>query len=216
MKLFIIRHGETSWNVEGRFQGKQDTELTPYGVSQAELAAERLRGHRFDAVVSSPLARAKVTAEKIFAAADCSTFEIVNDFIEIDHGEWEGVLADEVRTRWADLFERWHTSPHTVVMPGDGGESLRGVQIRAVRSVLDLAKKYSGDVLLATHDAVIKVLLCWCFAAPLSSFWRFQTANCSISIADIWPDETRAPRVTLMGDTAHLTNSFVNPEQKGI
>lgn len=214
MRLFIVRHGETGWNREGRFQGQQDTDLTELGLAQADKAADFLRGHRFDAVVSSPLKRARVTAEKIAAAAGCTTVETAAALTEINHGDWEGLLASEVRAKWPRIIELWHTSPHTVIMPGDGGESLRSVQIRSVRAIEEIAARHCGDVLIASHDAVIKVLLCHFLNAPLSGFWRFQIANCSLTVAEL--RKNQPARISLMGDAHYLGIGFDLPEQKGL
>lgn len=214
MRLFIVRHGETDWNREGRFQGQQDTELNERGLSQGDRVADYLSGHRFEAVVTSPLKRARVTGEKIASATGCETVETWDEFTEINHGDWEGLLSGEVKARWPRVIDLWHTSPHTVIMPGDGGESLRSVQLRALKALEELATKYSGDVLLASHDAVIKTLLCNFLGTPLSSFWSFQIANCSLTVAEI-QDDSRA-RVSLMGDAHYLDMGFDLPEQKGL
>lgn len=214
MRLFIVRHGETDWNVQGRFQGKQDTQLTAHGLAQADRVAAYLAGHEFEAVVSSPLKRALDTANKIAALAPHRELATDPSFKEIDHGDWEGRTADEVRAAWPELLAQWHREPASVKMPGDGGESLADVRDRVMPAVDALRTRYSGDVLLSTHDAVIKVMLCSFFDAPLSSFWRFQVANCSLSIALLADD--KPPRVSLMGDAHYLDQGFDLPEQKGL
>jgi probable phosphoglycerate mutase len=215
--LFLVRHGETRWNRDGRFQGQRDTELSELGLAQGDRVAAFLAGHDFDAVVSSPLKRARVTGEKIAASCGCRVFEIMDDLTEINHGDWEGLLSSEVRERWPRLIELWHESPHTVVMPGEGGESLRTVQIRAVKAVTDIAERHGGDVCVTAHDAVLKVLFCHFLGAPLSSFWSFQIANCSLTIAEL--PEGRPPRISLLGDSHYLADGGKNfdlPEQKGL
>ncbi|MDR3279844.1 MAG: histidine phosphatase family protein [Synergistaceae bacterium] len=216
MRFFIVRHGETLWNTEGRFQGQRDTELDERGIRQSERVAEYLAGHKFDAVTSSPLKRALFAAERIAETCGAGSPEIIPGFTEINHGDWEGLLSSEVKLRWPDLMEMWHTAPHTVIMPGTGGESLRAVQIRAVASAAELAEKYSGDVCIAAHDAVIKALMCHFLNAPLSSFWSFQIANCGLSIVEV--TEGRPPRMSLMGDAHYLDGggNFSLPEQKGL
>lgn len=214
MRFFVVRHGETAWNVEGRFQGQKDTELNAKGLAQASFLADRLAGHEFEAILTSPLARARTTAEIVSAKCRYKEFVTVDAFTEINHGEWEGRLADEVASEWPELLHQWHTCPETVKMPGDGGESLDDIARRALPAAAYASGKYSGDVLLASHDAVIKVLLCDWLGAPLSSFFRFQIPNCSISIIEIV--RQRAPRVLLMGDAAHLGDPFERPEQKGL
>ena len=180
MRFFVIRHGETAWNVAGRFQGQQDTELNEKGLAQAELLGERLAGHKFEAVLTSPLARAKVTAERASARCECGEFLTVGALTEINHGDWEGRLADEIAAEWPEELRKWHVAPETVTMPGAGGENL----------------------------------LCYWLGAPLSSFFRFQVPNCSITVVEI--QEGSAPRMLLMGDAAHLGDPFERPEQKGL
>jgi probable phosphoglycerate mutase len=215
MRLFIVRHGETDWNAEGRFQGQRDTELSERGLAQGDRVAAFLAPRGFEAVVSSPLRRALVTGEKIAAERGAGKVEIYPEFSEINHGEWEGLLFTEVAARWPDLLAAWHSSPHTVVMPGKGGESLEAVQIRSTVGVEKIALKYSGDVCLTAHDAVIKVLLCHFLDAPLSSFWHFQIANCGLTVVEL--EEGGSPRMSLMGDAHYLDgDSFELPEQKGL
>lgn len=219
MRLFLVRHGETDWNREGRFQGQRDTHLSDKGRSQAFKAALFLALHEFEGIVSSPLARALDTALKIGSTCalngnELEDVEIVDEFTEINHGEWEGLLAEEVRERWGDLLAQWHSDPESVRMPGEGGESLEDVQRRAVAGVEKLAENYSGDVIVASHDAVIKVLLCHFLGIPLANFWRFQIANCSLSIVEL--EEGKPPRVSLMGDAHYLGEGFRAPEQKAL
>lgn len=214
MRFFVIRHGETAWNVEGRFQGQQDTELNEKGRSQAVLLGERLAGHNFEAVLTSPLRRASETAELASAKCTVGEFLTVPALTEINHGAWEGCLAEKIEATWPEELRRWHEAPHTVRMPGVGGEALNDILLRAAPVVAEAALRYQGDILLASHDAVIKVLLCWWLSAPLSSFFRLQIPNCSISIVEA--GSGRTPRLSLLGDASHLGNSFSRPEQKGL
>lgn len=210
----MIRHGETSWNADGRFQGQMDVELNVKGLEQAELLAKRLAGHKFEAIITSPLARAEATAKKIAELSDYKDFIVDEGFTEINHGDWEGRLADEIAREWTETLIDWHTKPETVKMPGDRGESLEDVKERAVKAADAIAKRYTGDVLLVSHDAVIKVLLCHWLGAPPSSFWRFQVSNCSITVVEAVPGKEF--RMLLMGDAAHIGSAFDRPEQKGL
>jgi probable phosphoglycerate mutase len=214
MRFFIVRHGETYWNIEGRFQGRQDTELAPRGLEQGEKVAEYLAGHRFDAVVTSPLKRSSVTARRIAEASGCGTLEVVDEFTEICHGDWETLLTTEVIEKWPRLFDLWHTVPHTVVMPGEGGESLRDVEARALPAARRLAEKYSGDVCVVSHDVPIKTILFHYLNAPLSSFWSILIANCSLSILEL--REGHPGRLNLLGDAHYLGQGFDLPEQKSL
>ena len=214
MRFFVIRHGETRWNVEGRFQGQIDTDLNENGLKQAELLAKRLENHSFSAVYSSPLSRALLTARAV--AKECRNDNVLIDemLTEINHGDWEGLLAGDVALNWSHLLAEWHNTPENVRMPGLGGETLLDVQKRSVLAVSSISLKYSGDVAIVSHDAVIKVLLCYWLDAPLSSFWRFQIPNCSITVVEVKKD--KAPRLMLLGDSYHIGDGFTRQEQKGL
>jgi len=134
-------------------------------------------------------------------------------FTEINHGDWEGRLADEIALEWTETLIDWHTKPETVKMPGDRGESLEDVKERAVKAADAIAKRYTGDVLLVSHDAVIKVLLCHWLGAPPSSFWRFQVSNCSITVVEAVPGKEF--RMLLMGDAAHIGSALIVRNRKG-
>jgi broad specificity phosphatase PhoE len=149
--VVLLRHGESTAIVEGRFQGGMDVQLSPVGRRQAELAARRLaRPHASPAlpvphgrpveIVHSPLARASSTAELVAAAAaDPEAFgravplRADEGLSEIGQGEWEGLLATEIADRWKDLLAAWRRSPLDAHAPG--GESVRDVE-RRVRSSL--------------------------------------------------------------------------------
>ena len=214
MRFFVVRHGETAWNVEGRFQGQQDTDLNEKGLHQADLLGKRLAGHTFEAVLTSPLKRAAETARRATVGCTVGNFVTEPRFTEINHGDWEGRLADEIAATWPDELRRWHDLPHTVRMPGEFGETLDDILKRAVPAVQAAAELYEGDVLLSSHDAVIKVLLCWWLDAPLASFFRLQIPNCSISIVEM--RRGMAPRLSLLGDASHIDAGFTRPEQKGL
>lgn len=216
MRIFIVRHGETAWNIEGRFQGQIDIPLNNVGKKQALRVAERLKSVRFDAIFTSHLSRAQFTAETIASDSNCTNIIVDDRIIEINHGAWEGCLADEVKTKWGDSLVQWHTTPEVVTMPGVGGESLNDIRKRVTNFIYELKSKYknSDNILVVSHDAVIKVLLCIMLDMPLSSFWKFQIPNCSISIIELNKD--KQPRIALLSDTSHINNNFVQKEQKGL
>ena len=204
MRLFIVRHGETAWNRAGRFQGRMDIPLNENGLAQAVLTAKRFSGFKFDAVLSSPLSRARVTGEKIYDEADCSTFITDDGFMEISHGDWEGHLRPDVESRWPDILDQWLNAPEICKMPGAGGESLADVTARAVEAVERIAFDYSGDVMLATHDAVAKTLICYYVGIPLENYWRIKVPNCSVSFIEFG----KSPQLGLLGDVSHLGCGF--------
>lgn len=214
MRLFIVRHGQTRWNSAGRYQGQQDTDLDEKGLAQARLTAARFANHPFKAVVTSPLKRTAVTASLIAEACGCKELIQLSGFQEINHGSWQCHTADEIKELWPDIWDAWHRAPETVKMPGPGGESLSDVQIRAMKAFDEVIAQFcQGDVCLVTHDVPIKMMICTWLQAPISSFWRFQIPNCSVSMVDF---SRGYPRLCLLGDTSHLGSSFERMEQKSL
>ncbi|HDQ92762.1 MAG TPA: histidine phosphatase family protein, partial [Synergistetes bacterium] len=170
-RLFLIRHGETDWNREGRFQGKMDIPLNSPGREQALAAARALESADIDRVVSSPLSRAGKTANATAALLGLHV-KVMDGFREIDHGLWEGHTADEVEKLWPGMLAIWHSHPETVTMPE--GETLKDVQARAWAALEDVIAGPGSRVSIFSHDAVIKVILCGVVGCNLSSFWRFR------------------------------------------
>ncbi|GAB6280372.1 MAG: histidine phosphatase family protein [Thermovirga sp.] len=208
--IFLIRHGETDWNREGRFQGKMDIPLNALGRKQAEAAAKALESAAIDRVVSSSLSRAADTANASAALLGLAV-EIMDGFREIDHGLWEGHTAEEVEKIWPGMLATWHSHPETVTMPE--GETLKDVQARASAALEDVIAGSGNRVAIFSHDAVIKVLLCGVVDCNLSSFWRFRIANGSITLLEAGE---RGLSLHVMGDAHHTGNPWQRVEQKGL
>lgn len=163
--IVLLRHGESTAIVEGRFQGGMDVPLSPVGRRQAELAAGRLaRPHASPAlpvplgppveIVHSPLARAASTAELVAAAAAAPDgfgrpvpLRPDEGLAEIGQGDWEGLLATEVAARWSEMLATWRRAPLEARAPG--GESLRDVERRVRPSLVRLLAGF-GDAEVVT------------------------------------------------------------------
>ena len=117
LRLLLVRHAETDWNRERRYQGWRDTPLSESGRGQAEAVARLLAGERLAAVWSSPLARARDTAAAIAGPQDLPVREAAA-FKEMRFGEWEGLTSAEVRARFPVLYQDWRDTPHLVAVPG--------------------------------------------------------------------------------------------------
>jgi len=145
VKLLLVRHGESTWNAEGRYQGRKDPPLSARGALQAKALAERLSGSvdlRPNAIASSPLARARRTAETVAEKLACGV-TIDERLIEISHGAWEGLLRTEIQRRWPDMMAAWRSAPDSVTFPG--GESLADVQRRWQSALLKLRQGAQDD-----------------------------------------------------------------------
>ena len=211
VRIILLRHGETTWNVAGRYQGQVDTPLSERGILQGKAAAEALRNIPIDAAFSSPLSRACDTC-RFAAELHGLTVETDERLTEISHGLWEGIHADEIEAKYPEEFRLWHTRPDLVQMPE--GENLEDVRKRAHEAIEDIAKKYDGKtVLIAAHDATNKVILCDILGLPLSSFWQLKQDNACINVFE--RNET-GWRLVLLNNTNHLGYLYSGIEQKGL
>ena len=183
MRLLLARHGETAWNAEGRYQGREDIPLSATGEAQARALGERLRELRIDRAVASPLARARRTAELALGDARSPMLSLDEGLLEIAHGTWEGLLAPEIREQDPDRARAWRDTPHEVLMPG--GESLQHVLDRAWPA---LERAGAG------------------LGLPLAHLWRFRQAPTTLNLLE-GPDVDHLDLVRL-NDCAHHTPLF--------
>ena len=184
MRLLLARHGETAWNAEGRYQGREDIALSATGEAQARALGERLRALRIDRAVASPLSRARRTAELALGPDRASLLSIDAGLMEIAHGSWEGLLAPEIRERDPERARAWRETPDEVQMPG--GESLQQVLDRAWPALQCAGEGMGADdtLLVVAHDAVNRVLLCKILGIPLAKLWRFRQAPTTLNLLE--------------------------------
>jgi alpha-ribazole phosphatase len=201
IRVYLVRHGQTLWNAEGRYQGKMDSALSPLGRSQAARLARALAGAPFAAIYSSPLVRAWDTA-LVIAAPHRLPVVPVEELHEIFLGAWEGLTEGEITRRFGDVIARRRRDPERVVP--DGGESLAQVQARATRAIEGiLARHDDATIAVVAHGAVNKMILLSALDAPHSAYWRIRQDNAGINIVDFIGVHTV---VRAMNETAHLTN----------
>lgn len=156
--IVLIRHGETDWNLIGRYQGQADPSLNSMGYRQAQQLADELLNSSIEIIYTSPLKRTRETAEII---AEKLETQIIDEprIMEIHQGEWQTKLRTEIEQLYPELFSAWENTPWEVSPPG--GESLHQVQSRVNNAVDDiLMKEKSKKVGLVTHRipiALIKV-----------------------------------------------------------
>ena len=178
IEIILARHGETEWNVEEVFRGRIDIELNETGIKQAELLAEYLSNLKLDAIYSSPLKRAVKTAE-IIAGYHKLDVEIAPGLIDFDCGKWHGLLRQEVKDKYKELYALWVSHPDKVKLPA--GESLNDVRKRATGVVDDVTAKPGGTVVLVAHRVVNKVLICALLGLDNSHFWNIKQDTCGIT-----------------------------------
>jgi len=202
MNVLVVRHGETPWNREGRYQGRTDIALSAEGVAQAQRLGQRLAGVTIAHAVASPLSRARATAEAIVRARP---LELDDGLLEISHGAWEGQLATDVERSHAEMFGVWRTAPGRTAPAGPGAESLGDVEARAWPVLERLcARLGDGDTgLLVAHDAVNRVLLCRVLGLPLERVWTFHQAPAALNV--LAGPSLAALQVVRLNDSEHST-----------
>lgn len=188
LRLLLVRHGETDWNRQGRFQGQIDVPLNSTGRLQAEQVAEFLCSVPLDFAVSSPMLRPRETAEAILHHHPQVSLRFMDDLREISHGAWEGQLETEVERQFPGELQRWRDTPAQVQMPA--GENLQQVWDRAIAAWTDIVNTAKADPrqpklgLVVAHDAINKVILCHVAGLTPEHFWSFKQGNGAVSVID--------------------------------
>ena len=208
MRILLARHGETRWNAEGRYQGQRDIPLSEVGEAQALRLGSRLSDITITRAIASPLLRAQRTAELALGEARAGQLLFDDGLREIGHGDWEGLLASEIHERDPSRLAAWREAPESVMMPGEGGESLRMVLDRAWPAFVRACDGLGNDdtLLIVAHDAVNRVLLCRILGLPLARLWAFRQAPTTLNLLE-GPDVDHLDVVRL-NDSSHVTALF--------
>ena len=199
MRLFLLRHGETVFNAQGRAQGFSDPELTELGHRQAQALANAFASETLTAVYASDLKRAVETA-RIIAQPHRLPVQTDPGLREIHQGIFEGLSVTEIRTQHSELVKEWMAAPDRFVMPE--GESLAQVQERAWASVQRIVAAHpEGQVIAISHNLTIMAILCRALTMDLVHFRRLHQDLAARSTIEFGP---HGPKVTLLNDTCHL------------
>ena len=203
-RIFLIRHGETNWNKEGRFQGQIDIPLNENGKNQARKTFEYLRNISFNKAFSSSMHRPYETAQIILQNYKDLKIEKIDSLVEISHGLWEGKLESEIKENWPRLLKNWHNKPEEVIMPE--GESIKDVSERSIEAFNDicLSQKDNDLTLLVAHDAVNKTLICDLLGINYSNIWMIKQGNGGITVIDLFSDPSKSPVISSLNITTHL------------
>lgn len=199
MKLYLVRHGQTDSNRDGVGLGRADVPLTKLGLQQAERLGERFRTIALDRVLTSPLLRAKQTAEPL-AAWSSLTPVTTQALIELDVGETEGMPFPEMREKYPDFLRLW-ASPECAHVRMPGGESLEDLADRLDPLVDELREAEHETVAVVSHNFTTKILLCRLLGLPLAGFRHFATDLASVSVIEL---RNGRAEVHLLNDTCHL------------
>ena len=206
MKILLARHGETPWNAAGRYQGQIDIPLSEAGEVQAAKLGDRLRDVTITRAVSSQLVRARSTAEAALGENRKHILRIDPRLQEIAHGDWEGLLAQQIAERDPVTCQAWRDAPQTVQMPQ--GENLQQVLDRAWEGLAAACEGLGADdtLLIVAHDAVNRVLLCRILGLGLDRLWSFRQAPTTLNLLE--GDDVDNLAVVRLNDCQHHTPLF--------
>lgn len=176
-EFWLVRHGQTDWNLAGRWQGQAASApgLNETGFAQAHAASAQLETNNFSALYTSDLLRARQTAE-IIAEPLGLTVTLEPRLREINLGHWEGLLASEIEAQYPrELAERqrdpWHTR-------APGGEAPAEVAVRVLAALEDIANRHADErVLIVAHGLSLAVILCKAEGIPLVQVYEHVPAN---------------------------------------
>ncbi|MDP6665957.1 MAG: histidine phosphatase family protein [Dehalococcoidia bacterium] len=192
-RLILIRHGETDWNVENRRQGRNDRPLNARGATQARLVTDHVKA-AFDIkkLWSSPLQRCASTAALL--GTPVSTSDLL---VEIDYGDWEGMLESEIDVRYPNRYENGMVS-----IDPPGGEKRSNLPVRG-RQFIEESRiaDEQGDVVIVGHGSAMAGLLVALLDLPDHAMHNFLIDNCSVSTVQM---ENGINRLTTLNHTGHL------------
>lgn len=199
MKLILVRHGQTEWNLLGKYQGQSDIALSEKGRMQAELLAKNFPVDHVDIVYASDLKRAFETGEKIAQRFGCPIIP-EKGLREFYFGEWEGHTYKEIVANWPEEASNFFGAPEKLQTPG--GETFSILQERAMKTITRIREINEGKtVVAAAHGAIIKTILASLMHIPLHYLWAIRQDNTAVDILRFDDDYVS---VELINSTEHL------------
>lgn len=197
MEIWFVRHGESTWNRERRFQGARDAPLSDLGRAQAGALGTTLAGAGLTAIYASPQRRASETAARCADGLGLSP-TLDENLREIGLGAWEGFPVEVVIAEYGDHYWRWLETPAD--HPPPGGEPVAQLRARVGAAVRTMQARHpDGRVLAVSHGGAIASFLAGMLELGDNAIWRLRLANASVTRVD-WP----AGRLLSLGDTRHL------------
>jgi alpha-ribazole phosphatase len=214
IRLLLVRHGQTAWSIEHRYQGKTDTALDEIGQRQAAALGRYFGNVAVDAIYSSTLRRAEQTAAAISSAASVPV-SLDERLRETSFGLWEGLTYSEIKGRYPQELAAWQNDPMRHTPPQ--GENLQQLSTRVASFLRDLEQQHAGQtVVCVAHGGVVRAVICHALALPSPAFWRLEIGSASVSelhLSETCPPAPRAlswaglrpsaPTDTLQTDAPH-------------
>lgn len=212
IKILLVRHGQTVWNITRRFQGRTDVELSEVGQSQARMLADNFPVDKVDEIYCSDLKRAHDTAKVIgekfgVKVVPCQELE------EMHFGEWEGLVYDEIQARWPEYMDNFWKNPAKLIVPG--GESFAQCQERAMKKIQAIiaaneAKGEDRTIVLVAHGGINRCVLADFLGMPINNVWRISQYNTAVSSVRL---DDGMITVEYINNTEHLRNVVIEPSK---
>jgi broad specificity phosphatase PhoE len=189
--IFLARHGESDWNVEKRFQGHSDRPLTERGREQAHALADLVGTEKIDAIYTSPLSRARETAEIVAARAGLEAVALP-ELREVDTGSWSGLSRSDVETRFPEGFARWRSG-------GSGwenGESYEEMAKRVIGALRKIAEDHPDDrVLVISHGGPIRAIHAAAEGLAIKDYRRLKPVEPNARLSAVAVENGRLTRL---------------------
>ena len=199
--IYIVRHGQTEWNLLGKTQGHGNSDLTPKGIEQAELLADSMTKYPIDYIYSSDLGRAYQTAEIIGNKLSIEV-EKTEALREMNFGTWEGRIIKDIIEEDPELYKMWRNKPHLAKIPQ--GETLSQIKERTDAFIKEINEKYDGKhIVLVTHSLCARIMLLSFLDSDVKNIYRINQANTALNIIEL---RDYGPVVMKMNDTTHIIN----------
>jgi alpha-ribazole phosphatase len=198
-RLLMVRHGETELNSALRYWGRSDVKLSALGLSQAERLRDRLAFEKIDAIYSSSMVRARVTAE-IIASGHRLSITDCQELCEVDFGKLEGLTFEEIKAQYPDVAKLWIERSPALEYPG--GENRSQFYDRVCGFTSRLGKHQTDEIILiVAHSGVLRTLICRLLGVDLDFRWQMRLDLASLSTVEVYPNMSV---LTLLNDVSHL------------
>jgi broad specificity phosphatase PhoE len=204
LKVYLLRHGETVYSRTGGYCGDLDPDLTPEGELMGKGFAENYHSLPWDAVYVSPKKRTIATAKPLCDKLGME-MQLRDGLKEIAYGKWEGETVDFVKQNYSEDYLRWLSEP--AWNAPTGGETSVQIANRAMPVITEIQQKYStGNVLVVSHKATIRIILCSLLGIDLGSYRnRVNILAASVSVVKFG---ARGPLLESLGDRYHLPDDL--------
>lgn len=200
LRLYLLRHGETTFSMSRGFCGVLDVDLTDYGYKMAKAFADEYKSLTWEAIYCSPMKRTQATATPISEATGIS-LTLREGLKEADYGKWEGKSKDDVKHEFESDHYHWMTEP--AWNPPTSGETAVEIRNRAMAVIAEIEEKYTaGNVLVVSHKTTLRIVLCSLLGIDLGRYRdRLDYPAASLSVVQFGK---YGPMLEHMGDRAFM------------